>query len=291
MINTQRTKRVVAIHDLSGYGRISLTVVIPVLNSMGFNVCPLPTAILSNGTQFSKFSFLDLTDEMTHIIAHWKEMHLEFDAFYSGYLGSPEQIEIVKNFISDFKNGGNLVVIDPVLGDNGTIYNGFDDRIVKEMRKLIKVADIITPNLTELSLLIDEPYKEVNSDDELKILLKMLAAQGPEIVIITNVPVPNNSHLTSVYAYNKRGNRYWKTTCPYIPAHYPGLGDTFTSVITGSLLQGDSLPMALDRATQFCYQGIRATFGHDYDNREGVVLEKVLANLNAPIQVTSCELI
>lgn len=101
-----------------------------------------------------------------------------------------------------------------------------------------------------------------------------MSDKGPEVVIITSVPVLDEPHKTSVYAYNRTGNRYWKITCPYLPAHYPGTGDTFTSVITGALLQGDSLPIALDRATQFILQGIRATFGYEYDNREGILLEK-----------------
>ena len=126
---------------------------------------------------------------------------------------------------------------------------------------------------------------------ELKEYLRLLSDKGPEVVIITSVPVHDEPHKTSVYAYNRQGNRYWKVTCPYLPAHYPGTGDTFTSVITGSLMQGDSLPMALDRATQFILQGIRATFGYEYDNREGILLEKVLHNLDMPIQMASYELI
>ena len=286
-----RSKRIVAVHDLSGYSRISLTVAIPILNTMGFNVCPLPTAILSSGTQFSKFTFLDLTEEMKKIIAAWKELNLEFDAFYTGYLGSPEQIDIVKDFIADFRKKDNLVVIDPVLGDNGKLYTGFDNKIVEKMRELIRIADVITPNLTELSLLLDTPYIEECNDNELKKNMLELSEQGPQIVIITNVPVLDDTHRTSVYAYNRSTGRFWKATCPYLPAHYPGMGDTFASVITGALMQGDSLPLALDRATQFCYQGIRATFGHDYEKREGILLEKVLNNLNAPIQVTSYEMI
>lgn len=288
---SKKTKRIVAIHDLSGFGRVSLSVVIPVLNTMGFNVCPLPTAILSNHTQFPNFTFLDLTEEMKKIIREWKKLDLEFDTFYSGYLGSPEQVGIVKDFISDFRKENDCVIVDPVLGDNGTLYTNFDHNIVDEMRRLIEVADVITPNLTELFLLLNKNYRTENTDEQLKEYLLELSEKGPAIVIITNVPVLDNPHQTSVYAYNRRGNRFWKVTCPYLPAHYPGVGDTFTSVITGALMQGDSLPMALDRATQFCYQGIRATFGYEYDPREGIMLEKVLHNLNMPIQVSSYELI
>lgn len=286
-----RVKKVAAVHDLSGVGRVSLTVVIPILSSMGFQVCPLPTAVLSSHTQYPHFSFLDLTEEMPRIIAEWKRLDVELDAIYTGYLGSPRQIRIVSDFIDDFRREDSLIVVDPVLGDNGKLYTNFDAMMVKEMQQLITKANVITPNLTELFCMLDLPYKEENTDEELKQYLRHLSAKGPQIVIITSVPVCGEPHKTSVYAYNRVGDRYWKVTCPYLPAHYPGTGDTFTSVVTGALLQGDSLPIALDRATQFILQGIRATFGYEYDNREGILLEKVLHNLDMPIQSSSYELI
>lgn len=288
---TNKVKKVAAIHDLSGVGRVSLTVVIPILSSMGFQVCPLPTALLSSHTQYPNFSFLDLTHEMPQMIAEWKRLGIQFDAIYTGYLGSPQQVHIVHDFIHDFRQADNLVVIDPVLGDNGKLYTHIDEQMVCEMRQLIRNANVITPNMTELFYLLNKPYKAAATDDELKNYLYEMACQGPQIVIITSVPVQGDPHHTSVYAYDRQGNRYWKVTCPYLPAHYPGTGDTFTSVITGALLQGDSLPIALDRATQFILQGIRATFGYEYDNREGILLEKVLHNLDMPIQISSYELI
>lgn len=288
---TNKVKRIAAVHDLSGFGRVSLTVVIPILSSMGFQVCPLPTAVLSSHTQYPQFSILDLTDEMPRIIAEWKKLDIQFDAFYTGYLGSPRQVQIVSDFIDDFRQPDDLVVVDPVLGDNGRLYTNFDESMIREMRHLAAKADVITPNLTELFYLMDKPYKADNTDEELKTYLRLLSDAGPQVVIITSVPVHGESHKTSVYAYNRVGDRYWKITCPYLPAHYPGTGDTFTSVITGALLQGDSLPIALDRATQFILQGIRATFGYEYDNREGILLEKVLHNLDMPIQSASYELI
>lgn len=288
---TNKVKKIAAVHDLSGMGRVSLTVVIPILSSMGFQVCPLPTAVLSSHTQYPEFSILDLTDEMPRIIAEWKKLDIQFDAFYTGYLGSPRQIQIVSDFIDDFRQPDGLVVVDPVLGDNGRLYTNFDESMIREMRHLAAKADVITPNLTELFYLMDKPYKADNTDEELKSYLRLLSDAGPQVVIITSVPVHGESHKTSVYAYNRVGDRYWKITCPYLPAHYPGTGDTFTSVITGALLQGDSLPIALDRATQFILQGIRATFGYEYDNREGILLEKVLYNLDMPIQSASYELI
>lgn len=284
-------RRIAAIHDLSGIGRTSLMAVIPILSTMGFNVCPLPTAILSNHSQYPDFSFLDLTEEMPRIIDQWEKLGVTFDAIYTGYMGSPRQIEIVCGFIERFRTADTLVVVDPVLGDNGRLYSKMTQEMVEEMRRLACRADVLTPNLTEAFALLDRPYKTDCTTEELKDLIAELSEMGPDTVIITGVPVPGQSGLTSVIARSKSDLRTWKVTCPYLPAHYPGTGDSFTSVITGSLLQGDSLPIALDRAAQFILQGIRSTFGYRMDNRDGILLERVLPNLNTPIQSATYELV
>ena len=284
-------KRVAAVHDLSGCGRVSLTVAIPILSAMGIQVCPLPTAVLSSHTQYPDFVFLDLTRQMSLFVNHWKQLGLQFDAIYSGYLGSPEQTAIVANLIDDFANDGQLVVVDPVLGDNGKLYASLNREMIAQMRVLIRKAVVITPNLTELFMLLDKPYREIVALDELKEYLVMLSELGPDIVIVTSVPEDGSAKTTSVVAYDKRGKHFWKVSCLYFPAHYPGTGDTFTSVITGSLMQGDSLPIALDRAVQFILMGIRATFGYDYDNRNGILLERILPVLQAPVQISSYELL
>lgn len=284
-------RRIAAIHDLSGIGRTSLMAVIPILSTMGFNVCPLPTAILSNHSQYPDFSFLDLTEEMPRIIDQWEKLGVTFDAIYTGYMGSPRQIEIVCGFIERFRTADTLVVVDPVLGDNGHLYSKMTQEMVEEMRRLACRADVLTPNLTEAFALLDRPYKTDCTTEELKDLIAELSEMGPDTVTITGVPVPGQSGLTSVIARSKSDLRTWKVTCPYLPAHYPGTGDSFTSVITGSLLQGDSLPIALDRAAQFILQGIRSTFGYRMDNRDGILLERVLPNLNTPIQSATYELV
>lgn len=291
MKTSRSVRRIAAVHDLSGVGRVSLTVVIPILSTMGFDVCPLPTAILSNHTQYENFTFLDLTDEMPAIIDHWEKLSVDFEAIYTGYLGSPRQIRIVADFIERFRTPDTLVVVDPVLGDNGRLYNKITDEMVREMRTLAARADVLTPNLTELFALLGEPFRPECTDDELKAAITELTNTGPDTVIITGVPVQGKPNLTSVIARSRTDGRTWKVTCPYLPAHYPGTGDAFTSVITGSLLQGDSLPIALDRAAQFILQGIRATFGYQIDNREGILLERVLQNLSLPIQSATYELV
>ncbi|GAB1352206.1 pyridoxamine kinase [Erysipelotrichia bacterium] len=285
------TKRIAAIHDLSGFGRVSLTVAIPILSSMGLQVCPLPTAVLSSNTEFSGFCFVDLTANMRAMIDHWKSMNLTFDGIYSGFLGSHLQIEIVKEFIDHFKNPNQLIVVDPVLGDDGKLYDSMTPDMVSEMKTLISRADLITPNLTEACALLDMKYTEKMPESELKKVLKALSEKGPGIVIITNVNKSDRKKQTFVYAYNRADRRIWKVQCDYIPAHYPGTGDTFTSVVTGCLMQGDSLPVALDRAVQFISIAVRATYGHTHDPRAGIFLEKVLPNLSAPFRPGCFELL
>ncbi len=284
--------RVAAINDLSGFGRSSLAVIIPVLSTMGIQVCSVPTAVLSTHTgDFKGYSFVDLTDSMESFIAHWVQLKLEFDAIYSGFLGSPRQVEIISRFIDDFAQKDTLVVVDPVMGDDGRLYDTMDQEMVRQMKNLISKADLITPNITEASLLLAEPFPQSVNERELKNWLLRLAEMGPDIVIITGVPDPIKNKHTMVMAYNKADGRFWKVSCVYIPANFPGTGDIFTSVIVGSLLQGDSLPVAIDRAVQFITAAIRASYGFNYPLREGVLLERVLGNLNMPVIANTYEIL
>lgn len=284
-------KRVAAIHDISGFGRVSLTAVIPILSTMGVQVCPLPTAVLSTHSQYDNFEFLDLSEQMKSFIGHWQRLNLEFDAIYSGYLGSPQQVEIVKHIIKIFHKEQQLVVVDPVLGDNGKLYTSFDQTMVNEMKSLIGYADIITPNITEAAFLLGQKLHDNITIEEVKEWIQALSQNGPRIIIITSVPETSTCKRTAVVAYDRKSGRYWKVSCNYLPANYPGTGDSFASVIVGALLQGDSLPIALDRAVHFTSLGVRATFGYNYDSREGILLERILHNLNAPVQLGSYELL
>lgn len=285
-------KRVAAIHDLSGFGRSSLTAIIPILSTMGVQVCPLPTAILSNHTGgFDTYSFVDFTKYMQDYIDGWKQIGLEFDCIYSGFLGSEEQIDIVSNFIDDFSTEENMVVVDPVLGDNGTLYSTMSENHVSEMRKLAAKADIITPNYTEACLLLDEAFKNTTTDEEMKEWLRRLSDMGPEIVVVTSVPNEEENKDSNVLAYDRASDIYWKIPCSYIPTFYPGTGDAYTSVMIGGLLDGDSLPIALDKGVQFITQAIKASYGFDYPNREGVLLERVLEVLKMPVMVGGYEML
>lgn len=288
-------KKVAAIHDLSGYGRSSLTSIIPILSTMKVQVCPVPTAVLSSHTGgFEGYSFLDLTDYMEQHIAHWKKLNIDFDCIYSGFLGSPKQMKIVADFIDFFGHKNNLTVVDPVLGDNGKLYGTMNNEMVEEMKKLISKADIITPNFTEVTFLLNKSYKKEIGESEIKEWLIELANMGPKIVIATSIP-DENSHKadrkTNVIAYDKENDAFWKVSCKYIPASYPGTGDAYTSVVIGSLLQGDSLPIAIERGVQFITQCILASYGFKYPNREGVLLERMLDVLKMPTILNSYELL
>lgn len=288
-------KKVAAIHDLSGYGRASLTTIIPILSNMKVQVCPVPTAILSTHTGgFEGYSFIDLTDYMQEHIAHWKRLDLDFDCIYSGFLGSPKQIEIVADFIDYFEKKSKFIVVDPVMGDNGKLYSTMDNEMVVGMRNLIKKADIITPNFTEVMYLLGKEYDKNIDIEKVKEYLKELSNMGPKIVIATSVPEIEENKMdkkTSVVAYDRENDVFWRVSCRYIPASYPGTGDAYTSVVIGSLLQGDSLPMAIERGVQFITQCIMASYGFKYPKKEGVLLEKMLDVLKMPMIATNYEML
>lgn len=291
----QCTPRLAAIHDLAGFGRTSLMVVIPVFSTLGIQVCPLPTAVLSTGTSgFPNFRFVDLTEHMADFLGHWKDLGLRFDAVYSGFLGSGRQVEIVADCMASCLKENGLAVVDPVLGDNGALEPTMDMGMVEAMRWLTRRATCITPNLTEAALLLGERYpaeaeQDGMDDAMLRDWLHRLTDAGPEIAVITSVPEGNGRH-SAVVAYQRKHKRFWRVDCDYIPADYPGTGDTFTSVLTGSLMRGDSLPLAMDRAVQFVTMGIRAAFGRSSPCREGIFLERALSALNAPVTTSSYSL-
>lgn len=274
--------RVAAIHDLSGFGRASLTVAIPILSTMGIQVCPLPTAVLSSQTSgVDDFTFHDLTPQMGPILDHWRRLGLRFDAVYSGFLGNPLQVELVERCLNERLAPEGFAVVDPVLGDNGRLDPTQTPEMVAAMRRLAARADIITPNLTEAAFLLGDPWRPDLSQDDLRSQLTRLSALGPSGVVITSAPASDPDATASV-AYDRRQNRFWRVEGPRIPAFYPGTGDMFASVLTGALLQGDSLPVAMDRAARFVLMGIRATFGHATPHRDGVLLERILDVLRQP---------
>ena len=270
--------KIAAVHDISGIGRCALSVILPVLSAMDMQACPVPTAVLSSHTGgYDGYTFVDLTDTMEDYFKHWKRENVEIDCLYSGFLGSARQIDILSDVIDDFKMQDKLIVVDPVFADDGELYKTFDTTIISEMKRLIKKAHIITPNITEAEFLLGGNVLKDYSADEIKKRLKMLCGIGPNICVITSVPMGNN--VCSV-AYDNTDGRYWRVKCDYVPAKYPGTGDIFTSVMCGAILQGDSLPVSMERAVSFVGAAIRATFGYKTEIREGVAFEKVLHMLS-----------
>lgn len=285
-------KKVAAIHDLAGYGRTSLTAIIPVLSSMGIQVCPFPTAILSNNTScFDEFSFVDLTNSMEDYTEYWERGECIFDCIYSGFLGSEKQIDIILSFIDIFKSDSNIVVVDPVLGDHGKLYPTIDENMVGKMRSLVEKSDIITPNFTEAMYLLDKKHTKKIKENEMKDILVELSDLGPEIVVVTSVPNYLLSESIDVFGYDKGNDEFWRLRHEHIPVEFPGTGDIFTSVLIGSLLNGDRLPIALDRSVEFVFSGIKESCKYLYPKREGILLEKILGNLKKPLEKTNCKLI
>ncbi len=275
--------RIAAVHDLSGYGRASLTVAIPVLSAMGMQVCPLPTAVLSSQTGSIKdFSFFDLTAQMQEIVGKWENLEVHFDAVYSGFLGSPKQVDIVSQLMQNLGKKEALFLVDPVLGDDGKLYATQTQEIVQNMRRLVEQADIITPNFTEVCFLLDMPYEEKISTKQAKDYLKALAAMGTskkkKSVIITSAPC-EDEHIVRILAYDTENKQFWQAKSPRVPASYPGTGDTFSSVLLGSLLQKDSLPMAMARAGRFVYEAMHMTYSYHTTYIDGIMLERTLPQL------------
>lgn len=277
--------RVVAIHDISGIGRTSLTAAIPILSCMGIQPVPLPTAILSTQTVgTSGFSFLDLTGNMVRMLDHWESRGELFDGVYSGFMACPEQMESVARCIEGLLADGGIAVVDPVLGDDGVLHPTMTTAMVEKMRWLIRKASLITPNFTEVCLLLGVDYNAGHTFGDLKRYLKALSDFGPEVVVGTSMPLETCPcpQYSGVLAYEKSIDRFWRVDCDYIPTHYPGTGDIFASVLTGCLVQGDSLSLAMDKAVQFTTLAVRATYGQDVPPVDGVLLERFLPTLRAP---------
>lgn len=271
-------KRVAAIHDISGVGRCSLTVIIPVLSTMGVQVCPVPTAVLSAHTGYGEFVMRDLTDFIPAALENYKRMGTEFDCIYSGFLASTEQIDHCLEFFSSYPSA--LKVVDPVMGDNGENYKTYTPELCRRMSELAAVADIITPNLTEAAILLGERFPEGTVDHSvMRSWLVRLSQQGPRIVVITSVPVAGCG-ICSI-GYDRERNSFWKVSGEYVPISYSGSGDMFTSILIGGLLGGDSLPIAMNRAAAFTQSAVKTTYSYGTPWTEGIMFEPLLHRLRS----------
>ena len=276
--------RVAAVNDMSGFGKVSLTEAIPILSAMGVEVCPLPTAVLSTHTyEFENYTLCDMTGEMSKIIAHWRKIGLEFDAVYSGYMSSAQQIGITRALMEEQKARGALLVVDPVMGDNAlldvqAVYSDRMRELVGGMRELASIADIITPNVTEACMLLGEEYpRRPLHNAAVKDMLYRLCEMGAMAAVITSVMDSENSMCVAVY--DAAADRYYKINCGYVNRPFHGTGDVYTSVLTGALVLGMDTIDAANLAADFVYQAIRKTVRHpEIKIREGVLFEQVLAS-------------
>ncbi len=277
--------RAAVINDLSGFGRVSLTEACPILSAMGVETCPLPTAVLSTHTyKFNDYTFLDLTDEMEKILDHWKALDIRFDGVLSGYMASAEQILVVADFMKEKKAEGSLIVIDPVLGDNDlsdaeTVYYDRMNDLLLAMKDFVKLADVITPNLTEACLLTDRKYpKEFLSEQEIKNLLIDLSELGPQKIAITSVMTDKN-HM-KVAVLDRESDVFKMLDCGYIDRPFHGTGDIFAAVLTGALLNKKSMLDASAQAVDFVKNCISETIKRqDMKIEYGVIFENALKTL------------
>ena len=273
------TPCVAAIHDMSGFGRCSLTVAIPVLSAMGVQCCPLPTAFLSTHTGgFENFTFLDMTDEMPKVAAHWKSLGLRFRAVYSGFLGSERQIGIVADFIRDFRTPECAVVVDPVMGDHGEVYQTYTPAMCAGMARLAEQADVITPNLTEAALLLGVPFESLpRGAAGLRALTEKLGCPGKRSVTLTGVSLEEGK--TGAMCYDAKSGRCLPIQTERVDREFLGAGDVFASVLTGALVRGDGLFAAAAQAIDFIRLCAVRTAAEDIPLREGVDFEPLLGRL------------
>ena len=273
--------RIAAIQDISGFGRCSITVVLPVLAAMGGQCCPLPTAYLSAHTAFppsDKATFLDMTGQMAGTMDHWAELGVHFDAIYSGFLGSEAQIGLIEDMCRRFRGERTLVLVDPVMGDHGRPYRTYTPAMCARMGELAAQADVITPNLTEAAQLLGEPSEAVPADEAgMRHWLERLSLNGARSVVLTGVSFAPGR--VGAGCLDRAGGSVCFPMAEEVPAHFPGTGDLFASVVLGALLRGSSLADAASQAVNFVQHCAARTLAMGTPLLEGVQFEPLLGEL------------
>ena len=272
------TPRIAAIHDLSCFGRCSLTIALPVLSAMGCQCCPLPTALLSAHTGFPGNTFLDLTVEMGRIADHWAAMDLQFDAIYSGFLGSADQVDTVARFFDTFKKSDTAVIVDPVMGDHGTAYRTCTPELCRGMRVLAENSDVITPNLTEAALLLDRPYEEIRQADAYEVV-RRLSLGGRRSVVLTGYS--SEPGQTGTLCFDRDSGESKAVQTPREPQDFSGTGDLFASVLAGGVAKGVPLFQAAQAAADFVRDCIARTLAEGLTELDGVDFEPLLGQLTS----------
>ena len=272
-------KRVAAIHDISCFGKCSLTVALPILSAAGIETTVLPTAVLSTHTGgFTGYTYRDLTDDILPIVDHWQTLNLKFDALYTGFLGSFRQLAIVSEIFARYKSPDTLVLVDPVMADNGLLYPIFPSDFPGGMRKLCAQADVIVPNITEATLLLGEPYREGPYERSyIEELLKRLGEIGPKQVVLTGVFF--DEERLGAAAYDRQTAKVSYALAPRVEGYYHGTGDVFASALLAALLKGLGVDIATQIAVNFTVGSIERTRLAQTDLRFGVNFEEGLHGL------------
>lgn len=265
-------KRVVSIQDISGLGRCSLTVALPVISAMGVECAIVPTAVLSTHTMFQNFTCVDLTDQILPIAAHWKSQQIHFDAIYTGYLASKEQVGDVLTFFDEMRSDDTLLFVDPAMADHGKLYPAFGPDFPGEMAKVVARADVTVPNITEACLLTGSEYREKYDEAYIKELLEKLVALGAKKAILTGVSFDENK--LGVMGYD--GSRYFSYFNDKAPMSYHGTGDIFSAAAVGGLMRGMTMEEALQLAVDYTLQCIRVTRSDPNATWYGVEFEKAI---------------
>lgn len=270
-------KRIITIQDISCVGKCSLTVALPIISAMGVETAILPTAVLSTHTMFKNFTCKDLTDQVKPIANHWKQENFSFDAVYTGYLGSFEQIDLMKEFFNQFKTESNILFVDPAMADNGKLYPAFDEAFAKHMATLCGKADIIVPNITEACFMTGMEYKTEYDESYVKELLTRLCDLGAKISILTGVSFEEGK--TGVMGYDKEKDEYHYYCHDKHPVSYHGTGDIFSSTCVGAMMNGLDWKEATKVAADYTAECIRLTLEDPAKPWYGVNFEQAIPYL------------
>ncbi len=274
-----KMKRVLTIQDISCLGKCSITIALPVISALGSEAVILPTAVLSTHTMFKNFTVKDLSDQIEPITQHWLSEDVKFDAIYTGYLGTPEQIDQMKELFTQFRGENTLVFVDPVMADNGKLYPAFDMAYAKKNAELCGAADIIVPNITEAAFMTDMEYREEKDHDEeyIKKMLGRLAELGARINVLTGVSLEPGK--TGVMGFDTETGDYYLYQNDKINATFHGTGDLFSSTCVGEMMRGKSWQDAMRIAAEYTARTIEVTMQNPDKPWYGVDFEATLPEL------------